>query len=139
MKYIAILLIIVCVLIVMKDADILNSSAPSAKTVEPILRAFLYDTKYSNCPGNVVLTRLWDIRVERFYKEAGGWPVFASYDLTCRGRSGSSSYSWRNGPGQNTPIAFARKDTSRGLELFTWGSSQDMREKIQKDMRSAIK
>jgi hypothetical protein len=139
MKYIAILVIIVSVLIVMKDAGILNSSGPSAKKVEPVLRSFLYDRQYSDCPGNVTLTRLSDIRVGRFYREAGGWPVFASYDLTCRGRSGTSKYSWRNGPGQNTPIAFARKDTSGGLELFTWGSSQDMREKIQKDMRSALK
>ena len=138
LKYVAILAITASLLIVVVEdkEEPSEPTVPSVIAVEGKLRTLLSDARYSDCPGYPTLYSLSILNIGEYSEEVGGWPVFASYELSCRGRSGTTRFHNLRGL---SPIAYVREDAAGELELFMYGTSLDARQEIRDHMRAYFK
>ena len=136
LKYVAMLVTVVSVSIF--AMDIHGPWGLSVNKIRPILEQFLLREKYNGCPGYASISYLRKIKVGKFSEKADGWPVFASYKLTCKGRSGTAIYKWPNNQEETTPVAFVRKNASGNPEFFLFDSTLYTQQKVQLHMRTSF-
>lgn len=101
---------------------------PTAEEVEPALKTYLIAHKAKTCNGTVTLDRMSIQRIGDFDKQLGGWPVYATFSVTCK--EGSNSTTWNSDdPSSKAMASLARKTVSGDIECFmprgfrTWRNS----------------
>lgn len=90
---------------------------PTAAEVEPALKVYLIGEKARTCAGKVTVDRLSITSVGEYDDNLGGWPVYATFGVTCV--EGSSFSTWSNDdPSNKTMASVVRKKLSGEYECF---------------------
>jgi hypothetical protein len=119
--------------------SLLGPSAPSAHQVEPLVRDFL-ETQNGPC----TIKHLSDVSVGKYAAQMGGWPIYASHEETCRGGtqsatfSQSTTYQGLDDARKGVAVAFARKTSSGGVELFVPAIFQQGQQDMNRALQSAF-
>jgi hypothetical protein len=114
-----------------------NSSAPSAKDVEPLLEQYLLASGVSGCSGSVSVTQLEHVSVGEYADQFGGWPVYANHTEVCREGGSSSTYDGSKDAARKVAAAFVRRAGGK-LDVFTPGAFADAQKAMQQAMQSAL-
>jgi len=90
---------------------------PSIAEAEPGLRAFLIGEKGKSCAGTVNVDHLTIVRIGEYEDKYAGWPVYATFAITCV--EGSSFSTWTNEDTSSTNWAsIVRQKLSGGYECY---------------------
>jgi len=111
---------------------------PTAEKVEPALKAYLIAQKAKTCNGTVTLDRMSIQKIGDFDKQFGGWPVYATFSVTCK--EGSNSTTWHSDDASSEAMAsLARKTASGDIECFMPAMFQNAEEQLKKQLEEAFK
>jgi hypothetical protein len=90
---------------------------PSTEQVEPALRAYLTMEKAKSCGGTVTVDRLSILRIGDFESKLDGFPVYATFGVTCT--EGSNFSVWNNDDTSSTGLTtVVRKKSTGEFECF---------------------
>ena len=90
---------------------------PSTTEVEPLLKAYLIGEKARSCAGTVTVDRISVARIGDYEQKYGGWPVYATFGVTCV--EGSSFSVWNNDDTSKTAIvSVVRQKLGGGYECY---------------------
>jgi hypothetical protein len=111
---------------------------PTAEEVEPALKAYLIAQKGKTCIGTVTLNRMSIQRIGDFDKQFGGWPVYATFSVTCK--EGSNSTTWNSDdPSSKAMASLARKTASGDIECSMPAMFQNAEEQLKQQLEEAFK
>jgi hypothetical protein len=86
-----------------------SDTKPTTDEVEPALKVYLLAEKGRTCKGKVEVARLTVTDVGDFDKQYGGWPVYATFSVTCY--EGGNSSTWEsNDPKDKVMTSLVRKN-----------------------------
>jgi hypothetical protein len=115
-----------------------ESTKPAPEEVVPALKIYLMTKKARTCSGTVTLDRLMITNIGEFDKENEGWPVYATFSVTCR--EVSKTTTWKsNDPSTNVITAYVRKSGSGEYECFIPERFRQAEEQMQKQMEESSK
>lgn len=90
---------------------------PSIVETAPWLRTYLIGEKAKSCGGTVNVDQLTLVRIGEYEDKYGGWPVYATFAITCV--EGSSFDTWTNEDTSSTNwISVVREKLSGGYECY---------------------
>jgi hypothetical protein len=128
---------IACVLLV-AFAACSDDTKPTTDEVEPALKTYLLAEKAKTCNGRVEVERLTVTEVGDFDKRLGGWPVYATFSVTCV--EGGNRTSWvSNDPSDKVMTALVRKNAAGDCECFIPDMFRDAQEQLKKQMENMMK
>jgi hypothetical protein len=106
---------------------------PTAQQVEPSLRAYLIGEKARNCGGRVTVDRLSITNIGDYDDKMGGWPIYATFGVTCV--EGSNFSTWNSDDTSSTSMAsVVRKKLSGEYECFMPEIFREKENQMQKQM-----
>lgn len=120
----------------------LEKSAPSAREVEPLVRAYLLKEN-----DQCTIDHLSDVSVGKYIKPFGGWPVYASHQETCRQQSTTSTnvkidtsttYLGRDDARKDVAVAYVRRTSGGSIELFVPPLFEQAQQQMDKAMQGAL-
>jgi hypothetical protein len=94
-----------------------EGSPPSAEEVEPALKHYLIMEKAKTCGGTVTVDRLSILKVGEFESKLDGFPVYATFGVSCVEGSGFSN--WNSDDTSTTNFTtVVRRKMSGEIECF---------------------
>ena len=88
--------------------------------------------------GKVEVERLNVTRVGEFDKQWGGWPVYATFAVTCF--DGGNRSTWEsNDPSDKVMTSLVRKNALGDYECFMPDMFRDAQEQLKKQMENMMK
>jgi hypothetical protein len=115
-----------------------GDTKPSTEEVEPALKAYLMAEKAKTCSGRVEVERLAITDVGDFDKRWGGWPVYATFSVTCY--DGGNRSTWNsNDPSEKVMASLVRKNTAGEYECFLPDTFRAAEEQLKKQLESMMK
>lgn len=107
---------------------------PTLQQAEPVLRAYLIGEKARSCGGGTVtVDRLSVTKVGEYEDKMGGWPVYATFGVTCV--DGSNFSTWNNDDtSANAFASVIRKKLSGEYECFMPEIYRERESQMQKQM-----
>jgi hypothetical protein len=128
---------IVCMLLVV-FAACSDDTKPTTDEVEPALKTYLLAEKARTCNGKVEVERLNVVGVGDFDKQWGGWPVYATFAVTCF--EGGNRSTWEsNDPSDKVMTSLVRKNVAGDYECFMPDMFRDAQEQLKKQMENMMK
>jgi hypothetical protein len=115
-----------------------NDTKPTTDEVEPALKAYLLAEKARTCKGKVEVERLTVTDVGDFDKQWGGWPVFATFSVTCY-EAGNRSTWESNDPKDKVMTALVRKNAVGEYECFIPDMFRAAQEQVKKELENMMK
>jgi hypothetical protein len=106
---------------------------PTTDQVEPLLRTYLIAEKRKSCGGSITVDRVTITRIGDFESKLDGWPVYATFGVTCA--EGDNTSVWQNEDTSATAFAsVVRKKQSGEYECFMPAQFQQSQNAMQKQM-----
>ncbi|MCX6144090.1 MAG: hypothetical protein NTZ35_12825 [Ignavibacteriales bacterium] len=128
---------IVCMLLV-AFAACSSDTKPTMDEVEPALKTYLLAEKARTCNGKVEVERLTVTGVGEFDKQWGGWPVYATFAVTCF--DGGNRTTWEsNDPSEKVMTSLVRKNAAGDYECFIPDMFRDAQEQMKKQLENMMK
>ncbi|MBM4160273.1 MAG: hypothetical protein FJ217_04145 [Ignavibacteria bacterium] len=94
-----------------------GSKKPTVAEVEPALRTFLTMEKGRSCAGSVTVDHLTITKIGEYEEKYVGWPVYATFAVTCV--EGSSFSTWSNDDTSTTSFtSVVREKLNGGYECY---------------------
>jgi hypothetical protein len=115
-----------------------SDTKPSTDEVEPALKAYLIAAKAKTCSGRVEVDRLAVTEVGEFDKRWEGWPVYATFSVTCY--EGGNRSTWNsNDPSDKVMASLVRRNTTGDYECFLPDMFREAEEQLKKQMENMMK
>lgn len=115
-----------------------EETKPTPDDVQPALKAYLMAEKAKTCQGRVEVQRLTVTNVGDLDGQWGGWPVYATFSVTCY--EGGNSSTWEsNDPSDKAMAALVRKNAAGDYECFIPDMFRAAQEQIKKEMEKMLK
>jgi hypothetical protein len=115
-----------------------NDTKPTTDEVEPALKVYLLSEKANACNGRVEIERLSVIEVGDFDKRWEGWPVFATFSVTCY--DGGNRITWNsNDPSEKVMTSLVRKNAAGDYECFLPNMFRTAQEQVKRQMENLMK
>jgi hypothetical protein len=115
-----------------------SDTKPTTDEVEPALTTYLLAEKARTCNGKVEVERLTVTRVGDFDKQWGGWPVYATFSITCY--AGGNRTTWNsNDPSDKAMTSLVRKNAAGDYECFIPDMFRAAHEQMNKQLENMMK
>jgi hypothetical protein len=115
-----------------------GDTKPSTDEVEPALKAYLIAAKAKTCSSRVDVERLAVTDVGDFDKRWGGWPVYATFSVTCY--VGGNRSTWNsNDPSDKVVASVVRRNAAGEYECFLPDMFREAEEQMKKQMENIMK
>jgi hypothetical protein len=115
-----------------------GDTKPSTDEVEPALKAYLIAAKAKTCSSRVDVERLAVTDVGDFDKRWGGWPVYATFSVTCY--EGGNRSTWNsNDPSDKVVASVVRRNAAGEYECFLPDMFREAEEQMKKQMENIMK
>jgi hypothetical protein len=115
-----------------------DDAKPTPDEVRPALKSYLLAEKAKTCNGRVEVERLTVTSVEEFDKRWGGYPVYATFAVTCF--DGGNRTTWNsNDPSQKVMASLVRKNSAGDYECFLPDMFRDAQDQLKKQMENMLK
>ena len=115
-----------------------SDTKPTTDEVEPSLKAYLLAEKASTCAGTVVVERLSVTDVGDFDKRWGGWPVYATFSVTCYDEGNRSTWN-SNDPSSKVMASLVRRNAIGDYECFLPDMFRAADEQMKRQMEKMMK
>jgi hypothetical protein len=115
-----------------------SDTKPTTDEVEPALKAYLLAEKARTCGGTVAVERLSVTDVGDFDKRWGGWPVYATFSVTCY--DGGNRSTWNsNDPSSKVMASIVRRNAVGDYECFLPDMFRAAEEQMKRQMENMMK
>ena len=119
-------------------AESSNDAKPTSDEVEPALKAYLMSEKAKTGGGTATVDRLSLTDVGDFDKQWRGWPVYATFSVTCC--EGGNRTTWEsNDPSDKAMTGLVRKNAAGDNEYFIPDMFRVAQEGMQKQIEYMMK
>jgi hypothetical protein len=115
-----------------------NDAKPAPVEVEPALKTYLIAEKARTCGGIVTIERLSVTEVKDFDKQWGGWPVYATFSVTCI-EGGNRTTCESNDPSDKAMASLVRKNAAGDYECFMPDVFRSAQEQMKKQLENMMK
>ncbi len=110
-----------------------EDNKPTTDEVEPALKSYLIAEKRKTCGGSINVDRLSITKIGDFESKLDGWPVYATFGVTCV--EGDNPSTWQNDDSLSTNwVSVVRKKMSGEYECFMPKQFQEGQNAMQKQM-----
>ena len=128
----------ILILFLMAGAGCSSETKPTTDEVEPALKVYLLAEKAKTCSGNVTVEHMTVTEVGDFEKRFGGWPVYATFAVTCT--EGMNKLTWNsNDPSEKVMTCVCRKSSTGEYECFKPDMFRAAEDQIKKQMENMMK
>jgi hypothetical protein len=115
-----------------------DDTKPTPDEVQPALKSYLLAEKAKTCNGRVEVERLTVTSVGEFDKRWGGYPVYATFSVTCF--DGGNRTTWNsNDPSEKVMASLVRKNSAGDYECFLPDMFRDAQDQLKKQMENMLK
>ena len=108
-----------------------DDDKPNVEQVEPALKTFLVLEKARTCGGTVTVDRVSIFKIGDYDGKLDGYPVYATFGVTCAEISGNSTWS-SDDSSMAKFTAVVRKKTSGEFECFMPDAFKEQRNALQR-------
>ena len=108
-----------------------DDDKPNLDQVEPALKSYLTTEQARTCSGTVTVDRVSILKIGDFESKLDGFPVYATFGVTCSGINGNSTWS-SDDSSMAKFTAVVRKKTTGEFECFMPDAFKEQRNAFQK-------